>query len=496
MSACDLLVIGGGPAGHSAATAYREAGGAGAVVLLAGEGRAPYERPPLSKELLRGESEPDALPLDGARGVLREHEIDGRATTARGSLDAEGRVRSRSTAASELAYRALRPGHRRAAACVRRSPAPTRRRPPAAHASTDALALREAAAARARPSLVVGSGFIGCEAAASLRAARLRGDARQPGARAAGGAARRRGRRSGSRAGWRTRASTPRYERELDAHRPRPPRRALRRSDRRRRPRPARRRRRPRHASSPVTPGLALADGGEIAADAAMRTSVPARPGVRRLLPRRARGRRPAAARRALGRRAGPGRGRRLERRRARGVLGRPSRASGRRSATDTIKYAAWGDGYDDVAPRRPRRRRVHRLVRRRARHLRRRAHPRSRSRLRDRSAADRAGSLSAVSRLRAIVVIPARDEAEHIERCLRALAAQRGLRPAVSFEVDPRPRPLHRRDRGGRARGRARRGPGARTSSAAPAPASAPPAATGWTSPATGWWRRASPTG
>jgi glucosyl-3-phosphoglycerate synthase len=40
------------------------------------------------------------------------------------------------------------------------------------------------------------------------------------------------------------------------------------------------------------------------------------------------------------------------------------------------------------------------------------------------------------MSRLRAVVVIPARDEAEHVERCLRALAAQRGLRPTDAFEV------------------------------------------------------------
>ena len=43
---------------------------------------------------------------------------------------------------------------------------------------------------------------------------------------------------------------------------------------------------------------------------------------------------------------------------------------------------------------------------------------------------------MTAVSRLRAIVVIPARDEAEHIGRCLRALAAQHGLRADVAFEV------------------------------------------------------------
>jgi glucosyl-3-phosphoglycerate synthase len=40
------------------------------------------------------------------------------------------------------------------------------------------------------------------------------------------------------------------------------------------------------------------------------------------------------------------------------------------------------------------------------------------------------------MSRVRAIVVIPARDEAEHIERCLRALAAQRGLDPEIAFET------------------------------------------------------------
>jgi len=40
------------------------------------------------------------------------------------------------------------------------------------------------------------------------------------------------------------------------------------------------------------------------------------------------------------------------------------------------------------------------------------------------------------VSRLRAIVVIPARDEAEHVDGCLRALAAQRGLPPDATFEV------------------------------------------------------------
>ena len=59
------------------------------------------------------------------------------------------------------------------------------------------------------------------------------------------------------------------------------------------------------------------------------------------------------------------------------------------------------------------------------------------------------------MSRLRAIVVIPARDEAEHVERCLRALAAQRGLRPAVTFETILVLDRCADEDRGGRARRR-----------------------------------------
>ena len=59
-----LLVVGGGPAGLSAARAYRDAGGDGTVAIVADEGRMPYRRPPLTKELLRGESAETDLPLE------------------------------------------------------------------------------------------------------------------------------------------------------------------------------------------------------------------------------------------------------------------------------------------------------------------------------------------------------------------------------------------------------------------------------------------------
>jgi hypothetical protein len=60
----ELLMVGGGPPGLAAARAYRAAGGRGAVAIVADEHRVPYNRPPLTKELLRGESSEDELPIE------------------------------------------------------------------------------------------------------------------------------------------------------------------------------------------------------------------------------------------------------------------------------------------------------------------------------------------------------------------------------------------------------------------------------------------------
>ena len=58
-----LVVLGGGPAAFAAARGYRDAGGSGEVAIVADERRLPYNRPPLSKELLRGEIDERELPL-------------------------------------------------------------------------------------------------------------------------------------------------------------------------------------------------------------------------------------------------------------------------------------------------------------------------------------------------------------------------------------------------------------------------------------------------
>src|ERR1700761_6749318 len=70
-----IVIVGGGPAAKAAAEAYREAGGTGSVTILAREADPPYERPPLTKDFLRGESGRDELPL-AAPGWYKEHGIE------------------------------------------------------------------------------------------------------------------------------------------------------------------------------------------------------------------------------------------------------------------------------------------------------------------------------------------------------------------------------------------------------------------------------------
>ncbi|MGH2891238.1 MAG: FAD-dependent oxidoreductase, partial [Solirubrobacteraceae bacterium] len=52
-----FVIVGGGMAGAKAAGELRERGFDGRVVLVGAESELPYERPPLSKDYLRGESE-------------------------------------------------------------------------------------------------------------------------------------------------------------------------------------------------------------------------------------------------------------------------------------------------------------------------------------------------------------------------------------------------------------------------------------------------------
>jgi NADPH-dependent 2,4-dienoyl-CoA reductase/sulfur reductase-like enzyme len=160
----ELLVIGGGPAGLAAARAFRDAGGDGPVAIVSDEQRMPYNRPPLTKDLLRGDSDEESLPIE-AESWLHEREValvGGRAV----HVDVSARAVSLSGGRA-LAYR-----H-----CVLATGAEPTRLPvpgaddPAVRVLRTLDHLRELQA-RLRPGdpvVVIGSGFIGCEIAASLR---------------------------------------------------------------------------------------------------------------------------------------------------------------------------------------------------------------------------------------------------------------------------------------------------------------------------------------
>ena len=160
-----LLVIGGGPAALAAARAYREAGGHGRVGLVGDERRVPYMRPALSKELLRGEIDDSEIALESDLGLADAaiELIAGRAV----SLDPGGHTVLLS-GGRELAY----------ARCLLATGAEPARLvvPGAEDGSVRTLrSLEDMRELRARLTdggevVVIGSGFIGCEIAASLRA--------------------------------------------------------------------------------------------------------------------------------------------------------------------------------------------------------------------------------------------------------------------------------------------------------------------------------------
>jgi NAD(P)H-nitrite reductase large subunit len=158
-----IVIVGGGPAGKAAAEAYREAGGGGAVTILAREPDPPYERPPLTKDFLRGESGREALPLADA-GWYEEHGVDLRTGVEVAELDL-GAGEARTPAGESFGFdRVLLAS----GADPIVPPVPGVDGPAVQTVRRIGDSERLAEIGRGDGALVVGSGFIGCEAAASL----------------------------------------------------------------------------------------------------------------------------------------------------------------------------------------------------------------------------------------------------------------------------------------------------------------------------------------
>lgn len=159
-----IVIVGAGPAGYSAALAYRDAGGDAEVVVLGAEEHHPYRRPPLTKEYLRGEHGRAELFLDDPE-VFRERGIEVRTGSAAARLDAMDRV-----------VVTDRDEELRFSGCLLATGSEPIRLPVPEGDGDGLLSVREMEdserlQAQAAPGVtvtVVGSGFIGCEAAASL----------------------------------------------------------------------------------------------------------------------------------------------------------------------------------------------------------------------------------------------------------------------------------------------------------------------------------------
>ncbi|TDC67765.1 NAD(P)/FAD-dependent oxidoreductase [Actinomadura sp. GC306] len=157
------MIVGASAAGLTAAEALREKGYDGALTLVGDEPHRPYDRPPLSKQILTGAWEPrraelrDAEALDG----LGAQWLLGRRATG---LDTAGRT-VRLDGGDRLPYDAL----------VIATGAAPRRLPGGDLAGVhhlrtldDALRLRGRLLAGPR-TVVVGAGFLGCEVTAAAR---------------------------------------------------------------------------------------------------------------------------------------------------------------------------------------------------------------------------------------------------------------------------------------------------------------------------------------
>jgi 3-phenylpropionate/trans-cinnamate dioxygenase ferredoxin reductase subunit len=159
-----LVVVGASLAGAKAAEAARTAGYAGRIVLIGEEVGVPYERPPLSKAVLRGEAELDVTHVH-PDGFYAAHDLE-LVTDHVSAVDPQAR-HVVLDGGDLVAFDTL---------VLATGAEPRRLRVPGAHlagvhllrTADDAVGLRDAIRAATRVA-VIGAGWIGSEVAASAR---------------------------------------------------------------------------------------------------------------------------------------------------------------------------------------------------------------------------------------------------------------------------------------------------------------------------------------
>lgn len=160
----NVVIVGGSLAGLRSAEALRRQGYDGRLVLLGAEPERPYDRPPLSKEVLRGAREPDQIALARPE-AFDALDLDlrlGQRAEALAPDDRSVRIEGGET----LAYDGLV-----IATGAYARPLPGAPRLPGIHTLRtldDCLALRAELSGSPRVA-VVGAGFIGAEVAATCR---------------------------------------------------------------------------------------------------------------------------------------------------------------------------------------------------------------------------------------------------------------------------------------------------------------------------------------
>jgi NADPH-dependent 2,4-dienoyl-CoA reductase/sulfur reductase-like enzyme len=158
-----IVIVGGGLAAARTAEQLRRSEFTGPISIVSDEDHLPYDRPPLSKEVLRAET--DDVTLKPAE-FYQENDITVRLGTAARSVDTAAKTVTLADG-SEIAYDELIVATGLVPKNIPSFPDLEGIR--VLRSFDDSLALRKHAGS-AQHAVVVGAGFIGCEVAASLRA--------------------------------------------------------------------------------------------------------------------------------------------------------------------------------------------------------------------------------------------------------------------------------------------------------------------------------------